>query len=365
MSKLFSKLNESYDQPAKMHPFHWWHAVLLIVLLAGTIYIIFEHHKTPNHDSAAWSASKVQKAEGAVFGTFYHITYCNSEQLDEGIKTELDKVNQSLSMFEKESTISRINNNSSMDTDSMFVRVFSLAKQISSQTNGAFDITVAPLVNLWGFGFKNMDNVTEDAVDNLLQYVGIDGVNLVNGKIVKAHPETMLDCSAIAKGYGVDVVSEYLESQGVKHYMVEIGGEVRVRGNNPRGDKWTIGVTRPDDDSLSVKNEIEEILQVKDISMATSGNYRNFYMKDGKKYAHTIDPRTGRPVQHNILSSTVLAKDCATADAYATSFMVLGLEEAQKVLDKHPELMAFFIYNDESGNTSQWYSEKLKGLIKK
>lgn len=367
MSKLFSKLNESLDEPAQQHPFRWYHALLLLLLCAGTIFIIKDQYgdKTSSANTErAWNSNMLQKAEGGVFGTFYHITYQSNVKLDEGIKETLDKVNMSLSMFEKKSTISRINSNESMDTDSMFTHVFNLAKQISAETDGAFDITVAPLVNLWGFGFKNSDNVTDQTVDSLLQFVGIDGVELVDGKITKTHPETMLDCSAIAKGYGVDAVGEYLESQGVKHYMVEIGGEVRVRGFNPRGENWSIGITRPDDDSTCVQNDIEEVLRVTDLAMATSGNYRNFYMKGGKKYAHTIDPRTGHPVQHNILSSTVLASDCATADAYATSFMVLGLDDAKKVLDKHSELMAFFVYYDEKGNTSEWYSPKLKSLIK-
>lgn len=366
MFKLFSKLNESYDQPAEKHPFSWWHALLLVALIAGTFYTVKSNKpRNEKQEVAGWTNKNMQKAKGGVFGTFYHITYQSDKPLDEGIKEALDKVNMSLSMFEKNSTISRINNNTSMEVDSMFTHVFTLAKSISTETDGAFDITVAPLVNLWGFGFKNMDNVTDEAVSDLLQYVGIDGVNLIDGKIVKTHPETMLDCSAIAKGYGVDAVGEYLESQGVKHYMVEIGGEVRVRGFNPKGDKWSIGISSPVEDSLLVKEEYEEVLLVNDISMATSGNYRNFYVKEGKKYAHTIDPRTGHPVQHNILSSTVLAKDCATADAYATSFMVLGLEDAKKVLEKHSELMAFFIYSDAEGKTKEWYSPKLKEMIKK
>lgn len=362
MSRLFKKLNESYDEPAQPHPLKWWHILLLIFLIGETVYIVSERNKP--QDKTEWHASDVKKAEGAVFGTFYHITYKSDRILDEGIKAALDKVNMSLSMFEKTSTISNINSNTSMDTDSMFVRVFNLAKQISAQTDGAFDITVAPLVNLWGFGFKNMDNVNDDAVDSLLQYVGIDGVELIDGKIKKSHPETMLDCSAIAKGYGVDAVSEYLESEGIDNYMVEIGGEVRVRGKNPRGDNWSIGITHPEDDSTCVQNDIEEVLSVTDISMATSGNYRNFYVKGGKKYAHTIDPRTGHPVQHNILSSTVLTTDCATADAYATSFMVLGLDGAKKVLKEHPELMAFFVYTEDDGNTKEWYSPKLEKLLK-
>lgn len=173
----------------------------------------------------------------------------------------------------------------------------------------------------------------------------------------------MLDCSAIAKGYGVDAVGKYLESQGISNYMVEIGGEVRVRGFNPRGELWHVGINKPNDDPANVSNDIEQVIQITQLAMATSGNYRNYYEKDGKKYAHTIDPHTGYPVQHSILSSTVLAQDCATADAYATAFMVLGMEEAKKVLAKHPELMAFFIYSDESGEMKEWMTEGMEKLI--
>lgn len=366
MSHLFSELNKQFDEPAQKHPMHWWHWVLLLILIAGTIFVIRQNNGSNTAKTElAWKQDMLQKTEGAVFGTYYHITYQSGSPLESGIKEALDKVDNSLSPFNKKSIITAINNNTSMATDDMFVRVFNLAKQISAETNGAFDITVAPLVNLWGFGFKNMDNVSKEAVDSLLQFIGIDGVSLEDGKIVKTHPETMLDCSAIAKGYGVDAVGEYLESQGVKQYMVEIGGEVRVRGMNPRGTNWHIGINRPEDDSTCTKSDIQQVIEVTNLAMATSGNYRNFYVKGGKKYAHTIDPRTGYPVQHNILSSTVLAADCATADAYATSFMVLGLEEAQKVLKKHTELMAYFIYTKDDGTTAEWYSQKLESLINK
>lgn len=366
MSKLFSKLNEQFDEPAEKHPMHWWHWILLLVLIAGTLYTIRQNNTsgTANSDGA-WKQKAIQKTEGSVFGTIYHITYLSEDKLEDGIKDALQQVDNSLSPFNKSSIITAINNNTSMDTNDMFVRVFNLAKQVSAETDGAFDITVAPLVNLWGFGFKNMDNVSNEAVDSLLQFVGFNSVTLEENKVVKTHPETMLDCSAIAKGYGVDAVGEYLESRGVKNYMVEIGGEVRVRGNNPRGSNWQIGITRPEDDSTCNQSDIQQVIKVTDLAMATSGNYRNFYVKGGKKYAHTIDPRTGYPIQHNILSSTVLASDCATADAYATSFMVLGLDEAKKVLAKHTELMAYFIYTKDDGTTGEWYSEKLKKLMVK
>jgi thiamine biosynthesis lipoprotein len=173
----------------------------------------------------------------------------------------------------------------------------------------------------------------------------------------------MLDCSAIAKGYGVDVVAQVLKQQGITNYMVEIGGEIITHGISPRRLPWRVGVIKPTDDSLSVHNEYQTILNVTDKAMATSGNYRNFYYKGGKRYAHTIDPHTGYPVQHNILSATVLAGDCATADAYATSFMVMGLEGAQRILERHPELMAYLIYTDKNNEYAVWFSPSLKDKI--
>ena len=355
--------------PYAPHRIKWWGWPLLLLLIAGTVYIIKTHDQgkqtaTTPTAGKAWEAQETQRGEGSVFGTFYHITYQSGQNLQTGVEATLQEVDKSLSPFNKESVITAINNNTSMDTNTMFTDVFQLAQEVSVATNGAFDITVAPLVNLWGFGFKNMDNVSEEKVDSLLQYVGYEKVKLVEGKIVKECPETMLDCSAIAKGYGVDAVGLYLESQGVKNYMVEIGGEVRVRGTNPKGELWHVGINKPNDDPTNMNNEIEQVLQLTQTAMATSGIYRNFYEKDGKKYAHTIDPRTGHPVQHSILSSTVLAKDCATADAYATAFMVLGLEEAKKVLAQHPDLMAFFIYSDDEGGTHDWCSPGLKEMIK-
>ncbi|MBO4664816.1 MAG: FAD:protein FMN transferase [Bacteroidaceae bacterium] len=354
------------EENTEPHKIKWWGWLLLAFLTCGTLYIVNEQH--PDYfkgNQKEWDADLTQRCEGAVFGTFYHITYQSSDELQKGIDSTLAEVDRSLSPFNKQSIITAVNNGENVELNKMFTDVFTLAKDISKETYGAFDITVAPLVNLWGFGFKNMNNVTDATVDSLRQYVGIDKVTLTDGKVVKEHPETMLDCSAIAKGYGVDAVGLYLEKMGVKNYMVEIGGEVRLRGNNPRGDLWAIGINKPVDDSLSTTTNIQQVVKTTDLSMATSGNYRNFYIKGGKKYAHTIDPRTGYPVQHSILSSTVLARDCATADAYATSFMVLGLDGAKKVLKKHPELRVFFILSKDDGTTEEWYSDNMKEILLK
>ncbi len=371
MEQTKKKKNNTFD-PYAPHKIKWWGWPLLLVLIVGTVYIIMTRDNKGKKDAATemqqgkpWAASDIQRSEGSVFGTIYHLTYQSAKPLQEGIDNALKEVDASLSPFNKESVITAINNNTSMDTNPMFVEVFTLAQEVSKETNGAFDITVAPLVNLWGFGFKNMDNVSQEKVDSLLPFVGYQKVKLVDGKIQKECPETMLDCSAIAKGYGVDAVGKYFESQGISNYMVEIGGEVRVRGFNPRGELWHVGINKPNDDPASISTDIEQVIQITQLAMATSGNYRNYYEKDGKKYAHTIDPHTGYPVQHSILSSTVLAQDCATADAYATAFMVLGMDEAKKVLKKHPELMAFFIYSDKDGEMKDWMTEGMEKLIVK
>ena len=327
---------------------------LLVFLIIGTIYIVRQQRSMPyQHD------------EGQIFGTFYHITYQNDSSIQTDILAELQKVDNALSMFNKESIISHINRGENVETNEMFESVFNLAEKISDNTDGAFDITVAPLVNAWGFGFKTGNPPTKQTVDSLRAIVGYKKVKLVNHRITKSDARVMLDCSAIAKGYGCDVVARLLEKRGIKNYMVEIGGEVVTHGISEKRLPWKIGVTKPSDDSLNVNNELQTVLNVKDRAMATSGNYRNFYYRGGKKYAHTIDPATGYPVQHSILSATVLAKHCAEADAYATAFMVMGMEKAKKVLEKHPELMAYLIYSDDKGNLQVWYSPSMEDKIQK
>ena len=304
-----------------------------------------------------------QRNSGFIFGTSYNITYQCADNHQADIEEVLAEVDASLSPFNDTSIITHVNRNEDVVLDNLFLDVFRLAQKINEDTEGAFDITVAPLVNAWGFGFKNGVNPDAKAIDSLRQVVGFQKVRLENNKVVKFDPRVMLDCSAIAKGYGVDVVANLLRKYGIKNFMVEIGGEVVTSGVNPERMPWRIGVTKPTDDSLSVNNELQTVINVTDKAMATSGNYRNFYYKGGRKYAHTIDPKTGYPVQHSILSATVITDDCATADAYATSFMVLGMEKARLVLDRHPEMMAYFIYSDDSGQNQVWFSPSLKDKI--
>ena len=311
-----------------------WQLPFLTLLVVGSILIIRQQSAVPyQHD------------QGFVFGTVYNVTYQCEENLKQEIEAELRKVDGEFSMFNDTSTVARLNRGEKVEESAMYREVYDLAQTVSRETDGAFDITVAPLVNAWGFGFKHEQMPTRRQVDSLLKI------------------RNQYDFSAIAKGYGSDVVARLLRSRDVKNFMVEIGGEVVTQGISEKRLPWRIGVTKPTDDSLSVGGELQTVLNVTDIAMATSGNYRNFYYKGGKKYAHTIDPRTGYPVQHSLLSATVLAKSSAVADAYATAFMVMGIERAKAVLERHPGLMAYFIYAKPDGTNDVWFSPSLKDKV--
>jgi thiamine biosynthesis lipoprotein len=329
-----------------------WQLPFLMLLIVGTVLIISHQQSTP-----------YRQANDFVFGTTYKIVYQCDSDLTASIRQELRRVDYSLSPFNKESVITAVNQNREVMLDPYFVEVFNKAMEISRETKGAFDITVAPLVNAWGFGFKHEQMPTKRQVDSLRQIIGYQKVALKNGKVVKQDPRMMLDCSAIAKGFGVDAVARLLRDRGVQNFMVEIGGEVVTCGVNAQRLPWRVGVVKPSEDSLSTGHELQTILNVTDKAMATSGNYRNFYYKNGRRYAHTIDPKTGNPVQHSLLSATVLAASCTVADAYATSFMVMGLDNARQLLEHHPELMAYLIYDDGKGDIAVWFSPSLRHKI--
>lgn len=311
-----------------------WQVPFLVLLIIGTVLIIRQQQSEP-----------YQHNKGFVFGTIYNVTYQSSDDLQAEIEAEMKKVDLEFSMYNDSSTVARINRGEMVKGSAMFDELFQLSQTINKETDGAFDITVAPLVNAWGFGFKHEQMPTPQQVDSLLKI------------------RDQLDFSAIAKGFGSDVVARLLRSHGIQNFMVEIGGEVVTQGISDKRLPWKIGVTKPTDDSLSVSGELQTVLNVTDIAMATSGNYRKFYYKGGRKYAHTIDPKTGYPVQHSLLSATVLAKDCAVADAYATAFMVLGMDRAKEVLGRHPELMAYFIFATPEGGLDVWFSPSMKDKI--
>lgn len=312
-----------------------WKILFLLFLIVASVLII--KNEPPYHTD-----------RGFIFGTYYNICYKSKDNLQQKIDSTLKSVDNSLSPFNKRSVITAINENRDTTPDAQFIEVFTLAQEISATTNGAFDITVAPLVNAWGFGFKQGTIVDSLTVDSMLQFVGYKSIRLSDNKIIKQQPQTMLDCSAIAKGYGCDRVARMLESYGIEDYMVEIGGEVVAKGKNDKSKQWSIGISKPTEDKSGTINELQEILRISGKSVATSGNYRNYRYEDGRKLSHTIDPRTGYPVAHTLLSATVIANDCATADAYATAFMVMGIDKAMEIC-KDKGIDAYFIYSTPEG----------------
>lgn len=322
--------------------------VFLLFLIVATIWIV-----------RGRGTATLRTAEGTIFGTTYHIKYESTEQLDSALLAELHRVDASMSVFNQQSTLSAINAGRSERTDEMLYEVLQKARAVSEATDGAFDVTVMPLVNAWGFGFKHGQFPTQHEVDSLRQFVGYRHIELTKDSLLrKDDPRVMVDCGAIAKGYGVDRAAKVLTEHGVRNFMVEIGGEVVTKGRNPEGKPWQIGVSKPVEDGSANAGELQTVLSLENAALATSGNYHNFYEHNGRKYAHTIDPRTGSPVQHSLLSATVIAPDCATADAYATAFMVMGLDKAKQLLSERKELKAFLIYADEKGQLKTFTNRK-------
>ena len=285
--------------------------------------------------------------QGNVFGTYYNIRYEGTEDLHEAIKQRLDEFDHSLSMFNPNSVISKINRNDSVVTDSLFERMYQEAYVISELSNGAFDITVAPLVNAWGFGTSRREGEKakgdEAMVDSIKAYVGYEKICLNSHHLEKDDERITLDASAIAKGYACDIVTNLLREQGCENLLVDIGGEVVLKGTNDKGKSWRVGITRPTIDATGVEKELQEVIESTDMCMATSGNYLQYYYVDGQRRSHTIDPRTGYPVDHSLLSATVKASSCMRADALATACMVLGAEDALAMIERSQDAACYLI----------------------
>ncbi len=322
-------------------------ALFLLFLIVGTVYIL-GCRKRPI----------LQSAQGPVFGTYYNISYVAVDKVDSLILDRLRQVDASLSMFNSRSTVARINSGETDRADALFCRVFALSDSVRRLTHGAFDPTVAPLVNAWGFGFRQGGVVDSAAIDSMLAFVGMDKVRLVDGRVVKADPRVMFDFSAIAKGFALDHVAALFDSLRITDYLIEIGGEVVTRGRHPEGRPWTVGIETPTDSSAV--RTVRTTLQFENAALATSGNYRRFYERDGRRYAHTIDPHTGRPVRHSLLSATVVGPSCAVADAFATAFMVMGADSARAFVERMPKLKGYLIMDGGNGRYDEWYSPDLR-----
>ncbi len=318
--------------------------------------------------------NKKSLCQGKTMGTYYRVTYLDHRNFKPHIEEVLKELNNQMSTYIPNSSISKINQSqgefrSSLSSLNYFIPVFNAAKHIYKDTEGSFDPTVMPLVNYWGFGYteKKIREANPKEIDSLQQLLGFNAFTLeINDQSVTIKKDKRLaqiDFSAIAKGYGVDQIAVLLESKGVYNYLVDIGGEVSAKGKNERNAYWTVGINTPKPEARAT--DLQQIISLQNKSIASSGNYRNFHEKNGKKYGHTINPKTGRPELNQLLGATIIANDCMTADAYATASMVMGLEKAYKMVVSNPQLEGYFIYGNDSGGLEIKYTPDLKPLLLK
>ncbi len=315
--------------------------------------------------SAFLFGQEMIKIDGKAQGTTYHISYYDKQ--NRNLKPEIEQILQdfdlSVSTYKPNSIISKINRNEPVKVDKYFKACFKKAKEVWKNTNGAFDPTVFSLVNAYGFGPGKKMKIEQKKIDSILQFTGFEKISLKGNKIVKKDPRVGLDFNAFAQGYSVDVVSDFLKSKGIKSFIVEVGGEVYANGKKADGTNWTAGIEKPIDNQTST-NPLEALVKLENFAIATSGNYRRFSIENGVKIAHHIDPKTGHPTKNNLLSASIFAKECISADANATGVLVLGLEKAKTFLKNHPELQAFLIYSDEKGNYQFYETTGVKDIVK-
>jgi thiamine biosynthesis lipoprotein len=324
------------------------------LLLAAVIFLVSCEHP-----------EKKIMFQGQAQGTYYAVTYFDSDGRD--FQPQVDSIlkafDLSVSMWVPNSIISRINRgDSTARPDEWFTDIFNRSESIAKKTNGAFDFTVGPLVNAWGFGFKGKMKMDPVKVDSLRQMVDFRKVRLEDGKIIREMAGMQFDFNAIAQGFAVDVLGEFLASQGIQDYLVDIGGEVLGIGSKPDGKPWLVGIENPAADSLSERT-LNARVKLSGKALATSGSYRKYYEEDGIRYSHTIDPISGYPVRHSLLSVSVLAGDCATADGYATAFMVMGHEKSMEFLRTEPGLEAYFIVATGDGMFQTYATDGFREII--
>ena len=319
--------------------------------------------------SLASCAPQPEYAElnGLTQGTTYHIVVEKIPGLDvmtlrQDIEKLFTEIDNSLSIYNDSSVISAINANRSDRTDTLFREVFRDAVEVSEESGGLFDITIGPLVKSWGFGPDAMKRFNPSMLDSLLALVGMDKVRLEGDRIIKADPDMFIDVNAIAQGYTVDLVADLIVSRGIKQCLAEVGGEVRTVGDK-NGMGWKVGIDTPADGNYTPGADIQARIRLDDRALATSGNYRKFFVENGVKYSHTIDPRTGYPVKHTLLSATIIAPTGAVADAWATACMVGGKDKAIAFIEKYDFLEGYLIWSDEKGMMRSWISEGVTKFI--
>lgn len=329
------------------------------------------------------NTEKRMQIDGLVQGTYYHIIFyaTDTTNISRDLKQIFADIDKTLSLWEDSSIVNKVNRNEDVELNKIFTDNFIFSQKFSEITNGAFDITVGDLVRKQGFANKNREPLSEEQIDSLLQYVGYKNVAIKNNKLIKKYPQTQIDFNAIAQGYTSDYIANYFKKRGINSFIVDVGGEVICGEAKPNGKKWTVAIEKPENDnppldSMSntpANDQIKSVKQrqaidtvyLKNAAIVTSGNYRKFYIENGVKYSHTIDPSTGRPVTHTLLSASVIAPDATAADALATACMVMGLEKTQEFLRTHDEYAAYLIYSDAQGNLKTWQSNNFNKYTQK
>lgn len=313
------------------------HTISALIALGVAMVFLFMRDKEPS--------LQYYHNEGNVFGTYYNIRYEAENDLEDSIQASFKAFDNSLSMFNPHSILSAVNANRDTVTNGFFEAMWSEAARVHALSEGAFDITVAPLVQAYGFGRKNaqLSTISPQTIDSIRQFVGFEKVQLSEHRVIKSDPRVQIDGGAVAKGQACDMIAGLLQANGCENYLVDIGGEVVVHGLNAKGEPWHIGITKPRLDNNGAEEELQEILSVRDICMATSGNYRNYYYAGEERRSHTIDPRTGYPVQHSLLSATVVSSSCMRADALATACMVLGVKEAMRMIEAAEDASCYLL----------------------
>jgi thiamine biosynthesis lipoprotein len=302
---------------------------------------------------------------GTTQGTYYRITFYHPDTAvsQQKIEEVMQAFDASVSVYNPASLITKVNaQNAPVIVDDWFLDSWSIAKDVSEETDGAFDCTIGPLVEAWGFSFRDKVPMNQDIVDSLLLLVDYRKVSVEGNSVRLEIPGMHLDFNAVAQGLSVDVIAELLEARGVTSYLVDIGGEVKAAGTKPGGAHWRVGIEKPVDKAGYGEN-MQAIVQISDKALATSGSYRKFYLKDGKKYSHTIDPHTGYPVTHSLLSVTVVTENCGYADAWATAMMILGPGKSKEFLKGRNDMDVFLIYADEQGELQTWATEGFKAIM--
>lgn len=315
---------------------------------------------------ASCQTHKPQKTilQGLAQGSYYAITYYDS--LNRNFQTEIDSifslVDKSVSLWNDSSIISKVNRNEPVELNQIFIDNFNIAQQASALSDGYFDATISPLVAAWGFSYKNGDSITPQLVDSLKQLVNYKAVHIENGKLIKDIPNITLDFNAIAQGYTSDMIAKFLSSKGIHDFLVDTGGEIMAQGCKPDGAAWIVGIEKPAANWDSERN-VQERIYLRDKGLVTSGSTRKYVERNGKRYSHCIDPKTGYPVEHNVLSATVIAENSVWADALASICMVMGLEKSLPIIESLEGVEAYYISSNSQGELEIFATEGFRDLI--